>query len=256
MGTIAVRHGRDAIGSTVVQACTRGEDACAFCGISLTRESGATMPRKTPGQLADVARAALPEGFEHVVLTTGTTGSEDAGIGYLEECARAVKSATGGGMKVHVQFEPPERLEWIESIAAFADSAAVNMECFDPDTLARVAPAKASAGIECYKRTWRRAVDAFGPGQVACFIIAGLGERPETVIEGCRLLCSLGVFPFVLPLRPISGTALGGSAPPGAREMTELYEQASAVIKESGMRAGDCSAGCVRCGACSAIGDF
>ena len=255
MNMVALRHGIDAIGTTVVQSCARGE-ACLFCGIALSGSQGRTVARKSPGQLAEVAARAAAEGFTHTVLTTGTTNFEDCGIADLEPCAAAVSLATDSAMKVHVQFEPPSSEEWIERAAAVADTAAINIECFDEATLRRVAPGKAAVGIERYKRTWSKAVEKFGAGMVTSFIIVGIGEPRETVLEGCRLLTSLGIYPYVLPLRPIPGTALGESSPPATEYMLSLLEDAASIIGASGMRAAECPAGCVRCGACSAITDL
>ena len=159
-------------------------------------------------------------------------------------------------MSVHVQFEPPEDSGLVDEAAAIADTAAINMECFDPDALARVAPGKASIGLDHYRAAWERAVAAMGQGRVTCFVIAGLGETRRSVLEGCRLLTSLGVFPLVLPLRPIPGTPMGSSAPPSAGDMLSLYESAAQIVVESGLSSDECMmAGCVRCGACSAITD-
>jgi radical SAM protein (TIGR04043 family) len=255
-GKIALRHGRDAIGSTVAQFCVRTSDACSFCGIGLSAESGLTLPRKEPADIARVAFAAADEGFSHMVLTTGTTDLDECGILHLTRCARAVRESSSNSMKVHVQFEPPGDDELIERIAAVADSAAINMESFDPGVLSRLAPGKAATGVTRYERAWSRAVDAFGFGQVTCFIIAGLGEDPRSVAEGCALLTSLGVYPFVIPLRPIPGTPLETWYAPSSELMSGLYERAATIIESSGLRASECAAGCVRCGACSAITDW
>ena len=252
---VALRHGLDGIGSTVAQGCGRREP-CLFCGISLSAKAGTTLARKSPRDVGDAAAAALDEGFSHVVLTTGTPNLDDCGIPLLASCAEAVKSRTGGKMKVHVQFEPPTDDTWIQQAAAFADTAAINMECFDAATLARVAPGKAALGPPRFERAWTRAVEAMGEGRVACFVIVGLGEPRRSVIEACRLLTSLGVFPYVLPLRPIPGTPLGQAHPPAAAEMLSLYQEAARVISASRISKADSMvAGCVRCGACSAITD-
>jgi len=256
MDKIALRHGRDCIGSTVAQGCARAEP-CLFCGISLSRKVGSTVARKSPGDLGEVAAAAYDEGFSQAVLTTGTTDLKECGIPLLVSCSEAVKRSTGGGMEVHVQFEPPEDFALIDRAASFADSVAINLECFDADTLARVAPGKASLGLDRYRMAWGCAVEAMGEGQVACFIIVGLGEPAESVLEGCRLLTSLGVFPYVLPLRPIPGTPMGACAPPSESHMLSIYEAAAGIIESSGLsRTGALAAGCVRCGACSAITDI
>ncbi len=253
-GMLAVRHGRDAIGSTVAQWCARGSDACGFCGIALTRDRGETVASKDPGSLGLVALAAQEEGYTHAVLTTGTTSVEDAGIGLLTECAAAIGETSD--IDVHIQFEPPEEPAYIVSAARVAVSAAVNIESFDGGVLAKVAPAKYETGLERYVETWKTAVELFGAGQVTSFIIVGLGESRDSVLDGCRLLASLGVYPFVLPLRPIPGTPLGELAPPPPNAMMSIYQEASKIIESAGLSASDCLAGCVRCGACSAITDF
>lgn len=253
---IMLRHGRDAIGSTVAQTCARVADACKFCGITVSRDAGSTARLKQPDQIAQVAAAAVGEGYSHAVLTTGTTSFVDCGIAHLEKCALAIRESTDGAIKVHVQFEPPADEEWIGRIAAAADSVAINMECFDEQTLSRVAPGKAATGLACYERAWKKAVAAFGQDQVSCFILAGLGEDPCSITRGCELLTSLGVYPFVLPFRPIRGTPLESHPTIQAEPMLRLYEQAAEIIATSGLSARNCAAGCVKCGACSAITDW
>lgn len=256
MRRVALRHGLNGIGSTVAQSCVRRGEACQFCGIAVTRQTGETLPVKRPDEIAEVCTAARGEGFEHIVLTTGTTDLEDCGIPHLSRCAEAVKNATEGRMKVHVQFEPPVEDRLIRKTAEHADSVAINMECFDPAALERVAPGKAAMGIERYERAWHVAVDAFGAGRVACFIIAGLGEAPDSVLKGCELLSSAGVYPFVLPLRPIPGTPMESWAPPSTDYMLGLYQEAASIIGGAGLSSVTCPAGCVRCSACSAITDL
>ncbi len=250
---IALRHGADAIGSTIAHGCMHGADACRFCAISVSSDAGTTVALKSPDDVALAAAAAEREGYSHIVLTTGSTGS-DMGILHMSECAGRVKAGTA--MKVHVQFEPPDDPGLIESAAAVSDSVAVNMECFDTDVLARVAPAKARAGLECYRTAWRKAVEEYGTGQVTCFIIIGMGESDESVLEGARLLSSMGVYPFLVQLRPLCGTPLESWSPPDPSRIMRLYESAARIVEEAGLRASDCYAGCVRCGACTAFTDW
>lgn len=251
---IALRHGRDAIGSTVVQGCAHGKDSCMFCAIALSRETGATTPMKRPDDLAEVARAAEEEGYRHMVLTTGTTDGPDRGISHLVRCAAAVKAETG--LKVHVQFEPPGDMDLIGQVGDVADSAAINIECLDRWVLERVAPGKAATSLDLYRKAWDRAVGVLGAGQVASFIIAGMGESAYSILGGCTLLASAGVYPFLLPLRPIKGTATEGWSPPTREEIRGIYGAAAGIVATYGLKASACLAGCVRCGACSAFPDI
>ena len=73
---IATLHSRDVLATTVLQTCIRYESrkkTCQFCAIGQSLAAGRTVARKTPAQLAEVAKAAVElDGVRHMVLTTGT----------------------------------------------------------------------------------------------------------------------------------------------------------------------------------------
>ena len=73
---IAVLHGRDVLATTVLQTCIRYQSrtkTCQFCAIGQSLAAGRTVERKTPEQLAEVAKAAVElDGVTHMVMTTGT----------------------------------------------------------------------------------------------------------------------------------------------------------------------------------------
>ena len=80
---IAVLHGRDVLATTVLQTCIRRSEpyqTCQFCAIGQSLAAGRTVERKTPEQLAEVAKAAVElDGVTHMVMTTGTPASPDRG---------------------------------------------------------------------------------------------------------------------------------------------------------------------------------
>ncbi len=253
--SIALLHGRDCLASSVIQTCVywNSRQRCKFCGIELSLKNKNTIPVKTPSQIARVAAAAREhDHVTHIVLTTGTGTPPGSEIQALAACTREIKKLTP--IPVHVQFQPPPLLDALFLLKeAGVDTVGIHMETFDPDTLIRVAPAKAAIGIKRYKETWKLAVEIFGPNQVSSFIIAGLGEDPDTVISGSAALADLGVYPFVVPLRPIPGSRMEDNLPPDPRIMGNIYEQVAAILKNKGLSSADCKAGCVRCGACSAL---
>jgi radical SAM protein (TIGR04043 family) len=251
---IALLH-LDSLASTVVQHCTYwgNDDQCTFCGIGLSLDAGRTIARKSPEQLAEVAVAARDlDGAVDATLTTGSTRGRDRGALYVGRCGQAVKQASG--LPVEVQFEPPDDPEVIDEVAAMGvDSVGIHVETFDPQVLARVAPGKARTGIEAYFAAWERAVAAFGEGQVSTYVIVGMGEDPETIVEGCRRAVDLGVYPFVVPLRPVAGSLMGDWAPP-TKEYTEpIYRRVLSYMHERGMGVSTAKAGCARCQACSGL---
>src|SRR5712671_2362109 len=106
---IAVLHSRDVLATTVLQTCIRYQSrtkTCRFCAIGQSLAAGRTIERKTPAQLAEVAKAAVElDGVKHMVMTTGTPAGPDRGAALLAESACAVKAAVD--LPVQGQCEPP-----------------------------------------------------------------------------------------------------------------------------------------------------
>jgi radical SAM protein (TIGR04043 family) len=250
---IALLH-LDSIASTVVQKCIYWDtpEQCAFCGIELTRGEQ-TIPVKTPAQLAEVCTAARDlDGAVDVTLTTGSINRRDRGALYISRCATAIKEASG--LPIQVQFEPPDELAVLDEVQrAGVDAVGIHVETFDPDVLRAVAAGKAQCGIEGYFRCWERAVEIFGPGHVTTYVILGMGERPELIEAGCRRAIAMGVYPFVVPLRPVPGTGLADAPPPDPDYVASVYRSVSAMLAEAGLDHVEAKAGCARCQACSGL---
>ena len=254
---IALLH-LDSVASTVLQTCAYwgNPDQCTFCGIGVTLANGRTIAKKTPQMLAEVAVAARDlDGAVDATLTTGSTATPDRGALYVGRCGEAVKAAAG--LPVQVQFEPPSDLDVIDQVADMGvDSVGIHVETFDPDVLARVAPGKARWGIEAYFTAWERAVRAFGAGQVSTYVILGMGEDEKLIVEGCKRAIDLGVYPFVVPLRPTPGSLMQDLLPPPKEAVEAVYRQIVPYLARKGMSASGVAAGCARCQACSGLGAF
>jgi hypothetical protein len=137
--------------------------------------------------------------------------------------------------------------------AAGVDAVGIHIETFDPEVLQRVAPGKAECGVEGYFRIWERAVCVFGRGRVTTYVILGMGERPELIEEGCRRAIAMGVYPFVVPLRPVIGSLMEAATPPEPDYVASVYRSVSAMLDEAGLSHDDAVAGCARCQACSGL---
>jgi radical SAM protein (TIGR04043 family) len=252
---LALMH-LDSLASTVLQTCAYwgNDDQCRFCGIGVSLASGSTV--KGPEQLAEVAVAARDlDGAVDITLTTGSTLGKDRGALYVSKCGHAMKEASG--LPVEVQFEPPTDLSVIDRVHDLGiDSLGIHVESFDPEVLARVAPPKARTGIERYFETWEYAVERFGEGQVSTYVILGMGEDPALTIEGCKRAVDIGVYPFIVPLRPVPGSMMPDATPP-PHDYTERIARAVAPeLVRRGLTADKVAAGCARCQACSALGSL
>ncbi|MCQ0988184.1 MSMEG_0568 family radical SAM protein [Jiella marina] len=256
---IAVLHSRDVLATTVLQTCIRYESrkkTCQFCSIGQSLAAGRTIAHKTPEQLAEVAKAAVElDGVKHMVMTTGTPAGKDRGAAILAESAAAVKAAVD--LPIQVQCEPPEDDVWHRRMKeAGADSLGMHLEAVTPEVRARVMPGKASVPLEKYFSSFEAAVKIFGRGQVSTYILAGLGDSAEDILAMGDRLCRLGVYPFVVPFVPISGTPLESHPAPSTAFMASILRPLGEMIVAAGMRSEDIKAGCGRCGACSALSTY
>ncbi len=257
---IALLHARRVLASTVLQSCVRyadAERACQFCAIGTSLKEGRTLARKTPAQLAEVAAAAVRlDGVEQLVLTTGTPASVDRGAAHLAACVAAVKAAVPS-LPIQVQCEPPDDFGWFARLrAAGGDALGMHLEAVEPAVRAAVMPGKAEVPIERYLDAFTAAVAVFGRGQVSTYLIAGLGDRPASLLAMAERLCGIGVYPFVVPFTPIAGTPMAAHAPPSSESMQSLYVEVARLLRRHGLSSADMKAGCAKCGACSALSSY
>ncbi|WP_427924646.1 MSMEG_0568 family radical SAM protein [Streptomyces sp. cg40] len=255
---IARLHGADVLATTVVQTCIRyaESDRCRFCTIEESLRSGVTVAAKTPAQLAEVAEAAVRlDGVKQMVMTTGTTTGPDRGARALVRSVRAVLKAVPG-LPVQVQCEPPGDLAWIHALHdAGATAIGIHVESLDDEVRRRWMPGKSSVPLAEYEAAWDEAVRVFGPNRVSTYLLVGLGEDPDELIAGAGELIDRGVYPFVVPFRPMQGTlaARDGLTAPSAELLRYVTEGVAAKLMAAGMRGADQKAGCAACGACSVL---
>lgn len=255
---IARLHGADVLATTVVQTCIRyiEDQRCRFCTIEESLRSGATVAAKTPAQLAEVAQAAVRlDGIRQMVMTTGTTTGPDRGARYLVRCVKAVLEAVPG-LPIQVQIEPPRDLSVLTDLRRAGTTAiGIHVESLDDEVRRQWMPGKGSVPMAEYEAAWDEAVWVFGRNRVSTYVLVGLGEDPDELVTGAKGLIERGVYPFVVPFRPMAGTLArrdGIGAPP-AELVRDVTERVATLLRNAGMIGADQMAGCAACGACGAL---
>ena len=257
---IARLHSAKVLATTVVQTCVRYAEAerCRFCAIEESLRQGSTVAVKSPAQIAEVAQAAADlDGIEQMVMTTGTSNGRDRGAAHLARCVRAVRAVLPE-LPIQVQCEPPASLETIQDLYdAGARSIGIHVESLDDEVRRRWMPGKGSVPMSEYRAAWAEAVRVFGWNQVSTYLLVGLGEDPDELVAGAVELIEMGVYPFVVPFRPLAGTLavdVDGATAPEPHDVYQVTARVSAALRAHGMLGSDQAAGCAACGACSALG--
>ncbi|MGD8569777.1 MAG: MSMEG_0568 family radical SAM protein [Gammaproteobacteria bacterium] len=256
---IATLHSKDVLATTVLQECVRYRNratSCQFCAIGESLKAGNTIAHKTPGQLAEVAKAAVElDNVKQMVMTTGTPKTNDRGAAVLCESAAAVTAAVD--IPVQAQCEPPKDNFWFQRLYdSGVVSLGMHMEAVTETVRKHIMPGKATVPLSRYMEAYAAAVDVFGRGQVSTYILAGLGDSEQDILAMCRKLVEIGVYPFVVPFVPIANTPLAHHPLPDSRMMHRIFSHLGPLLHKHGMTSENVKAGCAKCGACSSLKSY
>ena len=256
MKKIALVHGIDCLSSTIYQKCVYqgcGE-GCKFCAIELSLENEATIEEKNSKQMSEVIAAAKKEGrCNHMTLTSGTDETIDKGAIRYIELLEGIKE-NFPKLPLHVQIEPLEDISYIDELKdAGANTIGIHLEVLDQNLRNTVTPGKSRITYEAYEKNWKHALDVFGKNQVSSYLLTGFGESQEDFISDAEKVISLGIIPYITPVRSIPG--LDKISTINSDAMVEIYTKAAKLMKEYGVDPLKSKAGCVRCGGCSAINE-
>lgn len=256
---IARLHSKDVLATTVLQNCIRYKDketSCQFCAIGESLKYDTTIAYKKPHHLAEVAQKAVTlDGISQFIMTTGTPASADRGAKILFESVKAVRAVVD--IPIQVQCEPPNNFNWFYKLKeAGASAIGMHLEAVTNRVRNKIMPGKAEVSLEYYFEAFEAAVAVFGKGNVSTYILAGLGDTPEEILEISNQLIALGVYPFVVPFVPIRNTPLQNHASPDKDFMHEILEPLADALIQAEMTSDTLESGCAKCGACSTLSTF
>ncbi len=258
MQKMGILHCPTTFATTLLQTCEfwRDERKCQFCGIELTLKDRSTVGFKNAKSLVETIKLAKElDGISNIVFTSGVAPDENKALAKYAEICSEVKKGTG--LPIQLQIIPPEDFSWFQKLKdSGVDAVGIHIETFDPEVFERVTPGKAKIGFNRYVESWKEAVRVFGRWQVSTYVLVGMGEDLQTVIDGAALCAELGVYPFIVPFRPVAGTPMENVKPPSPEIMEYVYREAAKVMSQYDHAAKSSIAGCVSCGECSALPDF
>ena len=256
---IARLHSKDVLATTVLQNCIRyknKETSCQFCAIEESLKYDTTIGFKKPHHLAEVAKKAVElDGITQFIMTTGTPASSDRGAKILFESVSAVAQSVT--IPIQVQCEPPDDFEWFQRLKnAGASSIGMHLEAVTDRVRNAIMPGKAEVSLKYYFKAFQSAVKVFGKGNVSTYILAGLGDTQEEILDMSKRLIAIGVYPFVVPFVPVMNTPLQNHPSPDKDFMHEILNPLAQELVQAGMTSDTRASGCAKCGACSSLSSF
>ena len=104
-----------------------------------------------------------------------------------------------------------------------------------------------------FEKNWEKALEEFGNNQVSSYILVGFGENKADFLKDIERIISLGVIPYVTPVRSVPGKK---NLPiTSYEEMLDIYIRVGELMRDYGVNPLKNKAGCVKCGGCSAISE-
>lgn len=146
---------------------------------------------------------------------------------------------------IYVMSLPPKDLHVLaEYYAAGVTEIGFNMELFNPEAALRYMPGKGKISRQEYLAALKEAVKYWGnTGNVRSLMIVGL-EEENSLLQGIRQLCEIGVMPILSVFRPIPGTDTQHVVPPSNRFLRDIYQKSATICREFGLHLGP---KCVAC---------
>jgi biotin synthase-related radical SAM superfamily protein len=202
--------------------------------------------------MSEVISVAKKEGrCAHMTLTSGTDETLDKGANRYIELLQGIKK-DHPNLPLHIQIEALEELEYINQLKeAGADTIGIHIEVLNEDLRRDITPGKFHLSYQLFEENWKHAINVFGENQVSSYVLTGFGEEKADFLKDVEKLISVGVIPYITPVRSIPGKR---NLPlTDYNELMEIYIRSGEIMREYGVNPLKNKAGCVRCGGCSAI---
>lgn len=174
--------------------------------------------------------------FRHFLIG-GRTDAPAKEAGEILEIADYINRR--GNWPIYVMCVPPREKDILTQFYnAHVTELALNLEIWDRTLARKWMPGKGAIPREQYMEMLEFATGLWGKqGAVRSSFIVGL-EPEQSLMEGIRAVCRLGVAPILSVFRPIPGTAGADLAPPTNEELLSIYQKAQYICKEYGLELG------------------
>lgn len=210
---------------------------CKFCNLPVQNQP------YCEEDIQEIASSFLgDEEFRHILIGGGSAEPESQ----FEEVIRLASYLKGITDKpLYLMSLPPKAPEIVRALyEAGISEMAFNIEIFDRTLAVKYMPGKGTIPLKQYLNSLTEAVKWLGrSGNVRSMLMVGFDPK-DTLLEGVRTLCEIGVQPMLSVFRPMAGTPLETMLPPSLDRLLEIFERAAEICAEYGLRLGPSCPAC------------
>ena len=225
------------------------EQKCRFCSLEATRKEPMDI-----GELCGALKILLAKMPEDYMLnfSGGTYRNPDWMAEYYIRLAKKIREFSN--VDITVEFAPPSDLGLLREMKEAGIGAAImNLEIADPEERQRICPGKSHITYAHYHEAFREAVKVFGWGMVSSVLIGGI-QSGEAIMKECEVMASEGVYPTIMPFRPMDNCELYGFHRCEPEELIEMSDRLAELLHKYALDFRK-QPGCTKCGGCSLEND-
>lgn len=228
------------------QICGFKEQKCQFCSLSGNK----VLEPKIVFDMIDIALQSNPTYDVH--LSGGVYEDIRKNEYYYSNIACLIHDKYPATM-ISLETTPPLFKSGIQKYKDSGISSLImNLEIADETFRKKICVGKGSIPIERYFNAYEEAVSIFGRWNVASVLIWGFEDvSKEKFINCVKKMCSIGVYPVIMPFQPLKGCALHQAKPTDVETFVEISKEVSGIISKELKKQSICKFGCINCGACS-----
>lgn len=243
-------HSTDCINIWPSTACCYDAEGakCKFC--SIVKENSKPTDIET---LADGIKKLLektPTGMLN--FSGGTYKNPDIMADYWIALVKKIREFSN--CKIAIEFAPPADLnKLVELYKAGLNVAIMNLEVANPLLRKEICPGKSHITYEHYYKAFTLAVELFGWGQVSSVLIGGIQPKEEIIAE-CEKMASIGVFPTIMPYRPLDDCNEKKEMLCTPEDLIYMADKLGKMLVKYNLDYNK-QEGCTKCGGCSIEND-
>lgn len=239
-------HSKHCISVWPNQKCALGERKCMFCTLS-----GITALE--PEVVADMIDVALESDQTYEVhISGGVYVSFEKNEDYYSQISYIIHNRHPT-TRISLETTPPLSIDGLQKYKDSGISSLImNLEIANESARNELCNGKSEISLKRYFEAYEEGVGIFGKWNIGAVLLWGIKAVTKEQLLNCvQKMCSMGIYPVIMPFQPLVGSALQKAAPTDAESFWEISKEVGRIVTESSRKETVCKFGCINCGACS-----